>query len=131
MASFHKLKAWKRAQQLAVECSQAALAFPEHEQPGLAAQLRRACYRIPLNLAEGTARRDSRAYRSYLETARGSLAEVMAILELAKDLRYVEMVKFARLEALADDVGKMLYGLLRASSAKTGTPRPGFRHLRP
>lgn len=113
MAPYRDLKAWKHAQRLAVECSKAARDFPDYEQAGLAAQLRKVAYSVPLNLAQGCARRESADSRQHLEMARGSLAEVATVLELAKDLGYVEMVKFARLEALADEAGKTLYGLLR------------------
>lgn len=113
MARYRDLKAWKHAQQLAVECSKAARDFPGYEQAGLAAQLRKVAYSVPLNVAQGATLRDSAASQRYLEAASGALAEVSTVLELAKDLGYVEMVRFARLEALADEVGKTLYGLLR------------------
>lgn len=113
MAPYRSLKAWKHAQRLAVECSKAARDFPPYEQQGLADRLRQAAYAVPLNIAEGVAQRGSGEYRRYLDLARGSLARVSTVLELAKDLGYIQMVPFARLEALADEASKTLYGLSR------------------
>ena len=116
MAHFKTLKAWQHAQRLAIECSRAALRFPDYEQGALVDQLRRACYSVPLNIAEGNTRHGSRECRRYLDTARSSLAEVETIIEMAKELEYVSPPDFARLEALSNETGKTLYGLLRKMS---------------
>jgi len=116
MPLHQKLKAWQHAQRLAVECVKAARRFPEYEQEALADQLRRACYSVPLNIAEGSARWGAREYRRYLDTAWASLAEVQTALEIARDVGYLELPDFGRLEALAVETSKTLYGLLRKIS---------------
>src|SRR5438046_9928835 len=126
MPLHQRLKAWQHAQRLAVECVRTARNFPEHAQHALADQLRRACYSVPLNIAEGSTRRGTREYRRYLDTAWSSLAEVQTALEIARDVGYVEPADFGRLEALAVETSKTLYGLLRKisdASAKGPTPR--------
>ena len=117
MPPYRNLKAWKHAQRLAVECANAARDFPAHEQSGLAQRLRQAAYSVPLAIAQGVTRRGTNECRAHLDAARGSLAEVSTILELAKDLAFIEMVRFARLEALADEANKTLYGLVRKHGA--------------
>jgi four helix bundle protein len=117
MGSHRTLKAWQHARILAVECAKAARRFPPEEQAALADQLRRAAYGAALNIAEGAARRGSRDYRRFLDCARASLAEVEAILEIARELGYLEMAAFARLEARRDEAAKTLFGLLRTVSA--------------
>lgn len=119
MADFHHLKAWQHAKVLAVECARAAARFPIEERFGLADQLRRAAYGAALNIAEGSSRRGSREYRRYLDTARASLTEVEAILEIATELDYLEPTIRARLEARRDEAAKTVFGLLRAVSART------------
>jgi four helix bundle protein len=113
MPPYRNLKAWQHAQRLAVECVKVARRFPDHEQTGLADQLRRAAYSVPLNIAEGSAKRGSREYRRSLDVARGSLAEVETIIEMARDVGYLEPAEFGRLEAVATETSKTLYGLLR------------------
>ena len=122
MPIHHTLKAWQHAERLAVECSKAAQAFPDCEQAVLADQLRRAAYSIPLNIAEGCARKGTREYRRYLDIAWGSLAEVESALAIARDVGYLRPAEFGRLEALATETGKTLFGLLRKISGATGKP---------
>ena len=123
MAHYKTLKAWQHAQRLAIECVKTARGFPDYEQGALADQLRRACYSVPLNIAEGNTRHGSRAYRLFLDTARGSLAEVETIVEMARELEYITPAQFGRLEALVNETGRTLYGLLRkVSGAAVRTP---------
>src|SRR3989442_4112166 len=126
MPLHQKLKAWQHAQRLAVECVKAACPFPDYEQEVLGNQLRRACYSVPLNIAEGSTRRGTREYRRYLDTAWASLAEVQTALEIARDVGYVEPADYGRLEALATETSKTLFGLLRkVTQAAAKPPKPG------
>jgi four helix bundle protein len=116
MGSHTTLKAWQHAKVLAVECAKAARRFPPEEQAALADRLRRAAYSAALNIAEGAGRRGSREFRRFLDTARASLDEVEAALEIARELDYLELTSFARLDARREEAAKTLYGLLRAVS---------------
>lgn len=122
MAHYRSLKAWQHAQRLAIACAKAARGFPEYEQSALADQLRRACYSVPLNIAEGCVKQGSREFRRYLDSARGSLAEVETALEMARELEYIRPAEFGRLEALATETGKTLFGLLRKISGASTRP---------
>src|SRR5947209_15033477 len=125
MAPYKTLKAWQHAERLAIECSRVSKKFPDYEQARLADQLRRASYSVVLNIAEGSSRRGSREYRRFLDTANGSLAEVETALGLALELEYLKPADFGRLEALATETGKTLFGLLRKISASaTRSPPP-------
>jgi four helix bundle protein len=127
MPPYKDLKAWEHAHRLAIECVKAARRFPDYEQDGLANQFRRAAYSIPINIAEGSAKKGSREYRKYLDTAAGSLAEVETILGIAKELGYVAPGDFTRIDAIATEAGKTLYGLLRkiTAAAHKGRRDPG------
>ena len=113
MAPYQTLKAWQHAERLAVECVKAAKQFPAYEQGALADQLRLAAYSVPLNIAEGSARRGSREYRKFLDTANSSIAEVETALGLAHKLGYVSTTEYERISAIATEAGKTLFGLLR------------------
>jgi four helix bundle protein len=119
MGSFRTLKAWQHAQRLAVECSKAARSFPQVDRGQLADQLLRAGYSVPLNIAEGTARRGPKELRRFLDTARGSLAEVQTTLEIARELEYLTSGEYERLEAIATETAKTLWGLLKKVSTRT------------
>ena len=126
MPNYRTLKVWQHAQRLAIECANAARRFPAEDCNVLKEQLLRACYSVPLNIAEGSARRGTREHRRYLDTAWSSLAEVQTALEIARDVGYLEPADYGRLEALAVETSKTLYGLLRKisdSSARLSTPR--------
>ena len=116
MPPYRKLRAWEHAQRLAVECSKAARRFPDYEQGVLADQMRRACYSVPLNIAEGSARKGSKEYGRFLDTAKGSLAELETIIDLSHDLGYMDDVTHSCLTDVATETGKTLYGLLRKIS---------------
>jgi four helix bundle protein len=113
MPNFRSLQAWRLAKSLAIECSKVARRFPGGERHPLAAQLLRACYSVPLNIAEGSGRRGLREYRRFLNIARGSLTEVQAALEIAREAGYVEPEDGHRLETLAAEAARTLWGLLR------------------
>jgi len=116
MAHYKTLKAWQHAERLAIECVRISRSFPDYEQATLADQLRRACYSVPLNIAEGNTRFGSREARRFFDTARGSLDEVENILSMAHQLEYISPADFGRLEALVNETGRTLYGLLRKVS---------------
>src|SRR2546427_10093185 len=86
MAHYKTLKAWQHAQRLAIECVRASRGFPDYEQGALADQLRRACYSVPLNIAEGNTRQGSREYRRFLDTARGALGEGGTVFAMGPEL---------------------------------------------
>jgi len=120
VAHFKTLKAWQHAERLAIDGVRVSKRFPDYEQAGLADQLRRACYSVPLNIAEGNTRFGSRDARRFFDTARGSLAEVETIIGMAHQLGYISAVEFGRLEALMNETGRTLYGLLRKVSGAAG-----------
>lgn len=49
----------------------------------------------------------------FLKIAQGSLEETKYHLLLAKDLDYIPTENYSELSALADDIGKMIYGLIK------------------
>jgi four helix bundle protein len=125
MPPFRSLKVWQHAQRLAAECGRAAKRFPDVDQKVLAGQLLRASTSVPLNIAEGSARKGSKEFRRYLDIARGSLAEVESALDLARELEYIDATEYARLDAIATETAKTLWGLLRkVGDTATRYPTP-------
>ena len=75
---------------MALEIHKLTKDFPPEEKFGLASQMRRAAYSVPMNLVEGANRLNSKEYRQFVGIARGSAAEVGYQLLLAKDLNYID-----------------------------------------
>src|SRR3989442_10706871 len=124
MAPFRTLKVWQHAQRLAIECARAAKRFPDADQKVLAEQLLRASSSVPLNIAEGSARKGSKEFRRFLDVARGSLAEVESAIELAKEYGYLKLLDYERLDGIATETAKTLWGLLRKVSDSSRHPAP-------
>ena len=63
--------------------------FPECEKFGLVSQIRRAVVSVVVNIAEGSRKRTSKNFVSYLNNSAGSLCEVGEELSIAYDLGYL------------------------------------------
>jgi four helix bundle protein len=112
--SFRDLLVWQKAMQLVTDVYQLSCCFPKEEQSGLTSQLRRAAVSVPANIAEGQARRHSREFRNFLSIALGSLAELQTHVEIGARLGYLRKAEMAPVWAQAEELAKMLHGLLRA-----------------
>lgn len=111
---FRKLIAWKKADDLVVEIYRSsAVNFPRDERYGLTQQVRRCAASVPSNLAEGCGRRTEDEFRQFLYMARASIYEVEYQLHLAARLGYLPETEYLRLEALRNEAGKVLTGLIR------------------
>lgn len=111
---FSKLLVWKKAHDFVLKIYKDTMDFPKTEQYGLTSQLRRAVISIPSNIVEGKARGSNKEYYRFLLIARGSLEEVKYHILLARDLNYIEEIKYKELYKDLDEVGKLLGGLLKS-----------------
>ena len=69
---------------------------------------------MPSNIAEGFARHSTASYVQHLWTAHASGAELQTQVEVARRIRVVSEPEAAALIADAEEVGRMLYGLVRS-----------------
>ena len=86
--------------------------FPDDERYSLTSQMRRAVVSIPSNIAEGYGRVHRGNYVRFLSNARGSLCELETQLMLCVRLQYVPRDDAAAIWKQAQQVGKMLSGLI-------------------
>ena len=120
MRDYTKIDAWRLADDLAVAVHQSTRSFPKEEQYGLTAQLRRAAYSVPANIAEGSARENKRDYLRFLYIARGSLTEVQYFIHLSHRLEYLSDAEFDSLSTEVKAAFACLHGLIRAVEKETG-----------
>jgi four helix bundle protein len=90
---------------------------------GLSAQARRASTSVPINIAEGAAKRGRKEFVRYLDIALGSLAEVEIILRFARDLEFITPTEVASLETLRKEAARQVWKLYRVTQAGLGRPQ--------
>ena len=73
---YKDLIAWQKSMSLTKRVYRVTDRFPPDEKFGLVTQLRRAAVSIPLNIAEGQARRRTRELVRFISCAEGSLTEI-------------------------------------------------------
>ena len=109
MFPFRRLEIWKRSHQAALRTYQLTRSFPPGERFGLTAQLRRAAFSVPANIAEGSKRLTQREFARFVNIAEGSAAEAGYIFELAGDLEMLRRDQAALSVADYDEVSRMLF----------------------
>jgi four helix bundle protein len=109
---YQELEVWNLAYGLALDVYQATRGYPSEERFGLTQQLRRASVGVIANLAEGQGRGSRREFRQFCAIARGSQCEVHALLQLSRDLGYLDSTKWRQLADGYVRVGQMLNKLL-------------------
>lgn len=113
MAKTYKdLSVWRKSVQLALELYRLTQDFPVDERYGLTSQVRRAGVSIASNIAEGYGRGTRGEYKQFLAHARGSTLEVQTQLIIARELGYCDSARMDKVEALSEEVRKMLYAII-------------------
>jgi four helix bundle protein len=123
MRDYTKIIAWQKADDLAVSVYQASRVFPKDEVYALTSQLRRAAYSVPANITEGASRDSKRDYLHFLYIARGSLNETRYFVHLSGRLGYFRGEDVLPLQSQADEVARVLTGLIQAVEREAGTLR--------
>ena len=110
--SFKDLLVYQKSYEITLEIYKVTTKFPKEELYGLTNQIKRAAYSIPLNIAEGYGKRSSIAeFKRFLMMSIGSNDEIKVLLDLSKDLGFIEIYEYERLYKEYESIGKMLYNL--------------------
>lgn len=110
--TFKDLRCWQEAHKLTLVIYDETKNFPREERFGLISQMQRASVSVCANMAEGF-KKGRKDFIRFLDISQASLEELKYHLLLAKDLKYLEIKKYDALMVMADDVGRMLYGLIK------------------
>jgi four helix bundle protein len=119
MQDFKNLTVWQKSHTMTLAVYHATAAFPKDEQFALTSQIRRACYSIPTNIAEGCGRGGNGELSQFLKIALGSANELEYELLLAKDLAYIEVDVHENLNKQVNEIKGMLISLIKKVSLKT------------
>ena len=97
---YKKLKIWEKAHKLAMEIYKISSKFPKEELYGLTSQIRRAAFSISLNIVEGHASNSKKDFLNFLNIANRSLVETEYLLEIVKELSFINNTEYQRLEEM-------------------------------
>ena len=114
--SVEDLEVFKKGHGLTLRVYGISKAFPPGEKFGLTPQIRRSASSICANLMEGSHRLSTKEFRQFVGIARGSAGELKYHLLLAKDLGYLSGQLYAGLRLEAEEISKMLNGLVKSLS---------------
>jgi len=112
--NFYDLEVWKKGHSLVLDIYKITQRFPKEELYGIISQIRRAASSITANIAEGFERFHFKDKIRFYYQARGSIAEVQNFLLLAKDLNFINLEECKILGEKANEVRKLLNGLIRS-----------------
>jgi four helix bundle protein len=117
ISSYRDLVVWQKAVELVTAIYAATSSFPKHEIFGLTSQLRRCSVSVPSNIAEGQGRATKGEFIQFLSHARGSLFELETQVCIATKLGYLSPENSRILEKQAEEVARILNGLLTSLGA--------------
>jgi len=107
--SYKDLEVYQKSYQTALELHQMTLEFSRHELYELGSQMRRAATSIPLNIAEGYGRKSSsNEFKQFLRIALGSCNEVNVLIEMLRDLGYMEETKYQEFYEKYDHLSRQI-----------------------
>lgn len=117
LSSYRELTVWQRAMDLVVDVYRLAESLPDRERFGLISQAKRAAVSIPANIAEGYGRMHKKEYIHHLSISNGSLCELQTLILITRRLEYSDTSMIDRVWERCEEVGKMLYSLIRSLRA--------------
>ena len=112
MLYFEKLIVWQKSIEFAAKCVQISNRLPRKYQYSFVDQLVRSALSISSNIAEGSGRGTKRDQANFYAIAKGSLYESVNILKLLEKIKVVESNKLKNIYIDAEEIAKMLHGLI-------------------
>jgi len=107
-----KLDVYSFSKAFVLECYKLTKQLPSDEKFGMISQIRRAALSVHLNIAEGASRKSEAERKRYYEISRGSIIEIDAALDIAKELDYLQNYKIENLGEAMLRTFKILSGLI-------------------
>ncbi|MEA3369666.1 MAG: four helix bundle protein [Candidatus Ratteibacteria bacterium] len=109
--NFRDLNIWQKGIEIVEDIYKITKTFPKDEHYGLTAQMRRCSISIPLNVAEGFARRHNKEYKQFLNITLGSCAELETQIEISLRLEYLTESTYDKLLEKLNHITRMIINL--------------------
>lgn len=116
MGNFFKLLVWQRSKDLAIEIYKVTQGIRLSKDFGLRDQIQRAAVSIPANIAEGDELGTDKQSTRHFYIAKGSTAELMTELIIAKEIGYINSQSLERLLGECKIISTMLLKLIKSRS---------------
>ncbi len=116
--SFKELRVWQSAKELVVEIYKLTEEGKLSKDFGLKDQMQRSAVSIAANIAEGYERNSNNDFIRFLLISKGSLSELITLLEIGKDIGYLREEIYKELELKCNNIGGMLTNLIKARRNK-------------
>lgn len=114
MSGYKELAIYQKSYDTSLRIHRLTVTFPKHETYELGSQMRRAAISIPLNIAEGYGRKiHQNDFKSFLINALGSCNEVQVLLEMVKDLGYIDQ-EYNELKEIYDHLSRQISKFIQA-----------------
>ena len=122
MGGYRDLQVYERSYAAARAIYKMTETFPKEEVYGMTNQMRRASISIPLNIAEGYAKRESQIeFKRFLMMAIGSANEMSVLIDFAKDFEYTGKDVHEKARTEYEEICRMLNTLIKKVGAKEVT----------
>ena len=111
MFDFQKLEVYKKAKGFHVSCKRIILKsnFDRYVND----QLGRASFSVPLNIAEGSGKFSKKDRKNYFTTARASVFECVAVLDILSDENSISEEELEMLMSAADELSRILFVMIK------------------
>ena len=110
---YRKLAVYEKSYKAVLDIYQMSEKFPERERYAMGDQIRRAAMSIPMNIAEGYAKRGSaNEFKRFLFMAKGSANEMEVLLDLSRDLGFIDTEKHTEMQKECAEINRILGGML-------------------
>ena len=110
--SYTYLEIYKESYKFSLYVYKITSKFPKEEIYGITSQLRRAAVSVLLNIAEGYGRQSKEEFKRFLKISLGSNNETITLIELCKDLGYLEELEYKDIKAKYEVLGRKIYNLI-------------------
>jgi four helix bundle protein len=114
MGDYEQLKVWEKAHKLTCAVYRVTGTLPSRHQYIIGDQLRRAALSVGTNIVEDAGRNHDGHFRNSLTMALGEANEVHYLLLVVSDIGVLATSVTAPLRALADEVRRMIAGLMES-----------------
>ncbi len=111
--NYKKYIVYQKGYELAIELYKITNKLPAHEQNNLIEQIRRAATSIPVNIAEGSAKKSPKEFLYFLNVAYGSAKELAVLIDLSRDVGYIKEDIYDRISGQIDNFNKKIFLFIR------------------